>query len=368
MVDPQEDRPGQIGAILAAPHLADALDSEPFRHFLDQIPIAIAVSEIKNSERITYANPEFEALSGLAAADIVGKSWDVLRGQRTQSTAQPQQLAAAIVELSDCAGTFVIDREGQDAAIVDTYSNIIQDIDGVPVFRLAALIDVGAHEQGQEGLSGQLAEKDTLLREVQHRVKNNLQMITALIRIEARNAQGKMETAPFDRLAGRIEAIGLLYNLLSDDGKGDEIDLGIYLSAVASAVIKSHANEGIRLDLKVDTYPVSASVAMPAGLIVNELLTNSLKHAFRGRDRGTITLHSLTDKRGCNVVIADDGSGMPEGIQWPQRGKLGALIVRSLRENANANMVVETKPGSGTKVTISFTRAAAAPDIQPDND
>jgi len=360
MEDPEKDRSEQVEGILATPHLADALESEQFRHFLDQIPIAIVVSEMKGAERITYANPEFEALSGLSAADIVGRSWEVIRGRSSQSEAESQPLATAIVDLNDCVGTFLIDRQEQDAAIVDVYSNLIEDTNGVAAFRLAALIDVGAHEQGQEKLSEQIAEKDTLLREVQHRVKNNLQMITALIRIEARNAQGKMATEPFDRLAGRIESIGLLYGLLSEDGKADEIDLGIYLSSIASAVIKSHANEGIRLDLKVDTYPVSTNVAMPAGLIVNELLTNSLKHAFRGRGHGTITLHSLTDETGCRVVVADDGIGMTEGNEWPERGKLGALIVRSLRENANADMVVEPNPGGGTRVTISFTRAAAS--------
>ena len=80
---------------------------------------------------------------------------------------------------------------------------------------------------------------------------------------------------------------------MSEGAQGDEIDLGVYLSQIASAVMRSHAVEGIRLDLKVDTYPVSVNVAMPTGLVVNELLTNALKHAFAGRDGGTITLHSL---------------------------------------------------------------------------
>ena len=87
--------------------------------------------------------------------------------------------------------------------------------------------------------------------------------------------------------------------LLSADEQKDEVDLGVYLSQIASAVMSSHAVEGIRLDMKVDTYPVSINVAMPTGLVVNELLTNALKHAFRGRDGGTITLHSISDGEGC---------------------------------------------------------------------
>src|SRR6185503_4214177 len=195
----------------------------------------------------------------------------------------------------------------------------------------------------------------------QHRVKNNLQMITALIRLEARNAMGRLDSAPFDRLAGRIESLQLLYKSLAEDSQNQEVDLGTYVSQIAASVMGTHAVEGIRLDLKVDAYPVSVNVAMPTGLVVNELLTNSLKHAFKGRDGGTITVHCITDEIGCRVVVADDGVGLPEGVQWPKRGKLGALIVRSLRENAKADLKVESTPGEGMRVTIVFARDASAP-------
>jgi two-component sensor histidine kinase len=179
------------------------------------------------------------------------------------------------------------------------------------------------------------------------------------MRIEARNAQGKMDTAPFDRLAGRIDAIQILYSLLSDQGADEVIDLGVYLSRVASAVLQAHAGEGIRLDLKVDVYPVSVNVAMPTGLVVNELLTNALKHAFVGRSAGTITLHSLTDEDGCRITVADDGVGLPEGVVWPKRGKLGSAIVQSLRENAKASLEIDSPPEGGLRVTIVFKRSNA---------
>ena len=129
--------------------------------------------------------------------------------------------------------------------------------------------------------------------------------------------------------------------------------------------MRTHANEGVRLNLKADAYPVSVNVAMPTGLVVNELLTNALKHAFQGRDAGTISLQSLVDSEGCRVVISDDGIGLPEGTDWPQPGKLSSLIVQSLRENAKARVIVKSNPGQGMRVTIVFTRAAAAPEPAP---
>jgi PAS domain S-box-containing protein len=349
-------------ALLATPDLVGVLESEQFRRFLDQVRMAIIVSDMKGREHIVYANPEFEKLSGQPAAEVEGEPWSVLHGQGEGENTE-RKLGAAVVDSNDCVGTFQIERAGRDPAVVDVYSNVIEDDDGTPAFRLAALVDVGAHGQAQrDELKQRISEKDTLLQEIQHRVKNNLQMITALIRVEARNAEGRIDTAPFARLAGRIGSIAHLYRLLSDHGPGNEIDLGVYLSEIASSVMHSHAVEGIRLDLKVDAYPVSVNVAMPTGLVVNELLTNALKHAFNGRDGGTITLHSLADSNGCRVVIADDGVGLPEGVEWPKRGKLGALIVRSLRANARANLTVESSPGTGTRVTIVFTRAASAPE------
>jgi two-component sensor histidine kinase len=360
--DEDGGKPEQVEGLLATPDLASALESEQFRHFLDQIPIAIIVAKMATPERVVYANPEFERVTGRAAAELAQRPWSVLSG-RGESDGQPRELGAAIVEAADFVGTFKIERSGQDPAVVDAYSNVIQDDDGTPCYRLAALVDVGVHGQEREELERALREKDTLLMEVQHRVKNNLQMITALMRIEARNARGRMDSAPFDRLAGRIESIQHLYALLADPGATDEIDLGVYLGKIATSVFASHAVEGVRLDLKLDAYPVSVNVAMPTGLVVNELLTNALKHAFTGRDGGTITLNSLSDGEGCRILVGDDGVGLPAGAVWPAPGRLGALIVQSLRENAKAKLGVQSSPGQGTRVTILFTRSASAPEL-----
>jgi two-component sensor histidine kinase len=193
-----------------------------------------------------------------------------------------------------------------------------------------------------------------LLRELQHRVKNNLQLITALIRLEARS-QGNGDKASLDRLAGRIESLQFLYHALLVAPAGQDIDLGQYLSQIAAGVMRTHAVEGIRLDVKVETAPVSINAAMPVGLAVNELLTNAFKYAFVGRDSGLITLAGLREEPDrYHVIVADDGSGLPPGVSWPAEGKLGALILQSLRENAETELNVESVPGAGTRITIKF--------------
>ena len=355
------DKAKQVEQLLDVPNLADALESDRFKQFLDHIPFAVAVSELRPSERIIYANIEFQRLTGRVAAEIHGKRWGaLLRSVTAKDDGRP--LSEAMADDDDYIGEFVIEH-GDEAISVDAWSTAIQDDDGTERFRLLALADISHRvHSDQEKLEQRIREKDTLMRELQHRVKNNLQMVTALIRLEARNLPENAAGERFDRLAGRVDALALLYSLLSAETPGDSIDLGVYISQIASTVMKAHADEGVRLDLKVDTWPVSINVAMPTGLVVNELLTNALKHAFVGRNGGTLTLRSVVDETGCRVIVADDGVGLPEGADWPTPGKLAALIVQSLRQNAGAQVTVESSRGDGVRVSIVFARASAAPD------
>ncbi|HEX8620360.1 MAG TPA: histidine kinase dimerization/phosphoacceptor domain -containing protein [Allosphingosinicella sp.] len=354
------DEPAAVEQLLETPDLAHALESDRFKQFLDHVPVAIAVSERRDPECVVYANIEFERLIGQTSAQIVGRGWNGLPG-RAAAEGDQRRLGDAVAGEEEYVGLFAIEH-GAGAITVDAWSNLIEDDDGTPLFRLVALAEAGRRgETNREELERLVAEKDTLLRELQHRVKNNLQMITALIRLEARNLPDDASDSRFDRLAGRVEALALLYRSLSEDVDAETIDLGVYLSEIASAVMRAHAPEGIRLDLKVDTWPVSVNVAMPTGLVVNELLTNALKHAFPGGGGGTITLHSLVEADGCRVVVADDGIGLAAGDAWPRPGKLGAMIAQSLRQNARATLDVRSVPGEGLRVTIFFARSDAAP-------
>jgi two-component sensor histidine kinase len=352
-----KDLANGVEHLLETPGLADALESDRFKQFLDQIPIAVAVAELRPAEKVIYANLQFEHLSGQLNTTVLGGGWESLPGQAADGSLA---LGAAIIQGRDHLGSFII-RDGEDGLVVEAWSNVIEDEDGTPAFRLVALLAVAAPGASiLDELAEQVREKDTQLLELQHRVKNNLQMITALIRMEARGVTDRTTGEGFDRLAGRIEALGLLYRALGASGDMGVIDLGIYLSEIASAVMRAHATEGVHLDLQVDTWPVSLDVAMPTGLVVNELLTNALKHAFQGRDGGVVSLHCVTDGAGgCRVVVADDGVGLTEGYVWPKPGKLSALIVRSLLQNAAARMDVSSSPGQGMRVEIVFQSADA---------
>jgi PAS domain S-box-containing protein len=176
-----------VDRLVESPGLAGALESERFKTFLDHVPIAIAVSELRDPEVIVYANPEFERVSGLRASAVEGQYWDVLEGEAVDEP-NDLSLVAAILEHSDRVESFKM--RGADAPlVVDLHSNVIEDDAGTPTYRLIALVSAGSSEVDPQSLEARVREKDTQLRELQHRVKNNLQMITALIRLETRNAE-----------------------------------------------------------------------------------------------------------------------------------------------------------------------------------
>ncbi|WP_291297194.1 sensor histidine kinase [Elioraea sp.] len=353
-----------LRAFLGGASIGAALDTDQFKNFLDHIPFAIAVAALRPHERVIYANLEFERLSGQSVVELQGRPWSDLKAIAS-ANGDDRRLSDAITAGGDRIGRFHLVPDGaEEELIFDAWSNIIEDEHGTPMFRLVALAAVTPRTQSEdEAIEARARETDLQLRELQHRVKNNLQLITSLIRMEGYRARDDETGQCFDRLAGRVYALALLYGSMSEDTRDHCVDLGAYLSQIASAVMQAHAVEGIRLDLKVDSWPVSINVAMPTGLVVNEVLTNALKHAFVGRTGGTITLHSLVDPDGCEVSITDDGIGLPPGTTWPSPGRLSMLIVQSLRENAGAKVNVESSSESGLRVTIRFMREDAAPEM-----
>lgn len=343
----------QVNDLFDSLELTHAIETEEFQVFLDNIPIAIVISKlVRGDPRIVYANKAYEALTGQVCAEIRGKGWSILESFRLED--EPHLTFTEVLAKSDdFLGTFK--REQPKLSLVEAYSGLIENDEVGKVYRIVALIDVTERERAQrEEFARRLRDKDLLLKELQHRVKNNLQLITALIRLEARN-QPNGDKTKLDRLAGRIEALQLLYRDLTVEGLGQAIDLGHYVSEIATAVMHTYAVDGIRLDLKVDHAPVSVNVAMPVGLLVNELLINSFKYAFDGRDRGVITVRCLHENEDrYQVVVADDGIGLVEDATWPVPGKLGALILQSLRENVPTDFKLESARGRGMRVTIEF--------------
>jgi PAS domain S-box-containing protein len=357
-----EQQPGdgsknQVEEFLASPELARVVESDEFKQFLDHVPVAIVVSRVRGKQaRIVYCNNAYEALSGDAFDAIAGKDWSVL--DNFQDEDKPEhKLGEAILAGDDFIGVFRRELDGGKSILIEAYSGKIENADGTENYRIAAFVDVSDRDRIQrEQLRQEIRDKDMLLKELQHRVKNNLQLVIALIRLEARQVR-EGGGVDLESLARRVEALSLLYRALALEAAQSEVDLGHYLSEIASAVMRSHGTEGIRLEINVENCPISVNVAMPAGLVVNEVITNSFKHAFPDGREGTIAIRCLRSGDNYHVSVEDDGVGLPVGTSWPAPGKISDLMVRSLCENSGADMRVDSKPNGGVSVTFKVKLA-----------
>lgn len=354
--------PETLGEMLSSPELVKAAESDDFRRCLDRLPVAIVIARsIEDEPQIVYVNQLLESMIGLSMKEFEGKSFSILEGfvhEDDSDVALPQAARAG----EDFLGIFRKQSPEGSVVLAQAYASVIESETGADDYRIVALVDVTEYERAhREAFEQQIRDKDLLLKELQHRVKNNLQLIAALIRLEARTAR-RGDKVDFDRLAGRIDALALLYQAISLDHWSMEVDLGAYLGGIASAAVRTYASEGVELDLKLSYSAVSVNVAMPVGLLINELLTNVFKHAFVGRAKGRILLECFPlDEQRFRVVFADDGIGFPAGVTWPMPGKLGALILQTLRENTGkASFRIESEPGQGAKFIIEFGHGAAA--------
>ena len=345
------DQSPSLEDLLTSPELARAVESDEFKQFLDHVPVAILVSRVRGKQAcIVYCNPAFEALASRAFSELAGAGWTALDDFAHEDDAA-QLLGSAARDGEDFLGVFQRRRGEGEVVLAEAYAGIIQNPDGSENYRIVALVDVSDRDRlHREQLRQQVRDKDMLLKELQHRVKNNLQLVIALIRLESRQVREGGDV-DLEKLARRVEALSLLYRALSTENAEKEIDLGHYVSEIASALMRSHGTEGIRLEIKVENCPISVNVAMPAGLVVNEIITNSFKHAFPDRE-GSIAVRCLRSGEHYEVIIEDNGVGMAPGAKWPMPGKISDLMVRSLQENSGADLRVEPRPGGGVRTSF----------------
>ena len=353
---------GQVDQLLGSSKLVAAIENDKYKHLLDHVPVAVAVSRGRGpDQRVAYVNKAFEQLLLIPHADVEGQDWACLDGYLNEDVTG-QTLGEAIRDGEDFIGVFRPAAPVERLVIVQAYASVIESDEGVESFRIAALVDVGGRERAQiEQFEIQIRDRDMLMRELQHRVKNNLQLVTALVRLEARSA-AEGESVALSRLASRIDALTVLYRTLSAEDAASDIDVGQYLSDIANAVMAASAMPGIALDSQVDYCPMSINVAMPAGLLVNEMLTNALKYAFEGRSAGRLRLVCKVENGRVTIVVGDDGVGLAEHQEWPSPRKLGALILQTLKENAkNVVFNAQSLRGQGTWFTLSFDATPAPP-------
>jgi two-component sensor histidine kinase len=247
------------------------------------------------------------------------------------------------------------DRRG--SRIIDNSIVPVIDEKGT-VTRLAVFgRDITERKAADEALARSLEEKQSLLRELQHRIKNTFSMITSIVNIEAGSAENPIVGIALDNIRSRISSLSDLYSLLYASGEEQAVHLDAYIKSICDSVMTAYATEDLRVDLTCSAEEVLVDMkrATVIGLLTNEILTNAFKHAFQGRINGIVK--TKLSKEGDDIVleIADDGVGLPEGFDLNSLRSSGMRIAVMLTKQLNGTMDFER--GAGTTFRIKLPAA-----------
>lgn len=212
-------------------------------------------------------------------------------------------------------------------------------------------------EESEKEILKNLREKEILLQEVHHRVKNNLNVISSLLKLQARTIKTKKDALEaFQNSSNRVLAMALVHRKLYDTKNFDSVDLNSYVTNLVHQLETATVPENtIHIHTDIEEICLNMNKAIPCGLILNELITNALKHAFHGRASGDLSLsiHTQNDKT-VKISVSDDGIGMPKNINFQKIDSLGLHLVELLTKQIEGTFHIESEIGKGTTFIITF--------------
>lgn len=213
--------------------------------------------------------------------------------------------------------------------------------------------------RAHERLEALLALKTVSLTEIHHRVKNNLQIVSSLLRLQSNKFADPAVREVFTECRDRINAMARLHEQLYDERGLSHLDFAPHLHELSEMLLRSHKPAGceLTLDVSADRVPLNLDQSILLSLIANELLLNSLKHAFPGRAKGRIDAELRTTRDQVILTVRDDGNGivLPQAGTEEQRGT-GIDLVQAMSRQLGAEFAVNRLPAGGTSATISFAR------------
>ena len=220
-------------------------------------------------------------------------------------------------------------------------------------------------EAQADALRGTLREKEVLLREIHHRVKNNLQIISSLLHLQSQKVSDAQTLDLFKECRDRIYSMSMIHERLYRSDNLAQFDFGAYLRSITDQLFRSYNvhEEEIGLHVESEAGELDIDQAIPCGLIVNELVSNALKHAFPGQQYGWIRVAFFAEDAVYRLVVEDDGVGLPLGFESGRERSLGLKLVAALVEKLHGALYVEGREGdrpTGTKFEIVFPASSSA--------
>jgi PAS domain S-box-containing protein len=219
--------------------------------------------------------------------------------------------------------------------------------------------DITLHKQMEDQIRAALEEKGLLLREIHHRVKNNLQIIISLFNLQTSYVTDQNAYKALREGQDRIKSMALIHERFYQADGLSQIDFDDYIKRLAENLFQSFRIPVGKITLNIHSEKIALDIdtAVPTGLIINEIVTNALKHAFTGRPTGCISIELLqTETDHFRLIIADDGIGFPAGVDPETTDSLGIQLIQALSNQLDGVLKIESVPGKGVKYIITFKR------------
>jgi PAS domain S-box-containing protein len=320
---------------------------------------ASALFMMDTAGRCTFMNPAGAQMTGFTFAELRGQILhDQIHHTRPDGTPYPMAecpLNRALQDRTAIRGLeeVFIRKDGTFFPVRCAASPIIQE--GRPVATVIEVQDITQQQRAERALRAALREKEVLLQEIHHRVKNNLQVVASLLDMQAEAVADPRVRAAFEDSQARLHAMALIHEQLYQGASLAHLNAADYLRRLSTRLFETYSrtNGRITLEIEVEDIALELNVAIPCGLMLNELLSNALKHAFPGGQPGAVavTLHQAPPGT-CVLTIRDNGVGLPEGLDIGRTDSLGLQLVSLLIEQLGGSLTLE--PGGGTSFRLTF--------------
>jgi PAS domain S-box-containing protein len=324
---------------------------ESYRSLVETSPDAIFLHE---EGRFVYLNPAAVRLFGAGSAEeLCGRNaLDFIHPDNRDEIKNRRHFIVTRgmpVPLSEIR---IVRRDG---SIVD-----VEATAGVSYYRGKRMIqviqrDITERKRAEEKIRASLKEKEVLLKEIHHRVKNNLQIVSSLLYLQATRTEHPGAVSALRESRNRVKSMALIHERLYQSPNLASVDMGEYTRNLVSDLQHSYRTEesAVRLRLSIEDIPLGINEAIPCGLIINELVSNGLKHAFPMGNPGEIAVG--LQREGANRVtltVRDNGIGLPEHVDFRKSPSLGLTLINSLVEQLGGTIELDRK--GGTAFTITF--------------
>lgn len=325
---------------------------ERFRLVVEAAPNAMVMINARGE--IEMVNAQAERVFGYARAELIGQPVEMLLPQRLSGQHPDLRQSYFDAPQSRPMGIgrelFAKRKDGSEFP-VEIGLNPIETEDGTMV--LSAIVDISDRKQRELGIEQSLKEKDLLLGEIHHRVKNNLQIVHSLLDLQSSQIADPAVLGMLRDSQNRVRSMALIHQTLYQSHDFAKVDFATFLDSFVPVLVSSYATNPNRvsLDIVADGVSLPINTAIPCGLIINELISNALKHAFPAERRGKILLEIKTDESGNLLLsVSDDGIGVPSGFDIGSSSTLGLQLVSMLTDQLRGSFDIRRE--NPTQFTI----------------